>query len=105
MRARALRVVALVLAAAAAPAGAAEPCRDLSDPACRASLEPGCRKAAEEMLAVIKSTAPRATDPELHRRRHAEVLASVEKAIAEGRAQGAGPCETLDRIMKIVVSH
>ena len=100
-------IAAAVVAALANPATAvaADPCLDLSDPACRASREPGCRKVVEEMLANIKSTAPRATETEFHRRRHAEVLANVEKAIAEGRAQGAGPCETLDRIMKIVVNQ
>ncbi len=100
-------IVAVVVAmlASLATAGAAEPCLDLSDPACRASREPGCRKVAEEMLAIVKSTAPEATAPESHRRRHAELLARVEKAIAEGRAQGEGPCETLAGIQKILVTQ
>lgn len=94
--------IATALASLAA-AGAAEPCREVADPACRATLEPGCRKATEEMLAVIKATEP--TTGESHRRRHTEVLAKVEKAIAEGRAQGVGPCETLSRIQKILVNQ
>ncbi len=100
-------IVAVIVAMLASPATAvaADPCLDLSDPACRASREPGCRKVTEHMLAIIKSTAPEATAPENHRRRHAEVLERVENEIAEGRAQGAGPCETLARIQKILANQ
>lgn len=100
-------IAAVVVAALANPATtvAADPCLDLSDPACRASREPGCRQVTEHMLAIVKSTAPEASAPENHRRRHAEVLARVENAISEGRAQGAGPCETLARIQKILANQ
>ncbi|MGE0356845.1 MAG: hypothetical protein AB7P08_08020 [Burkholderiales bacterium] len=98
MRILAAAVLALVLASPAI-AQAAESCRDLSDPACRAELEPKCRKMSEDMLAYMKATPPGSA--ESHRRRHAEILAKTEKAIADGRAKGW--CETLKRIQDIVV--
>jgi len=52
------------------------------------------------MLAIMKATPP--GESESHRRRHAEVLAATEKAIAEGRARGEGACETHARIQRIV---
>lgn len=98
MRRLVLPILALVLAGPAT-ARAAESCRDLSDPACRAELEPKCRKMSEQMLAYMKATPPGTA--ENHRRRHAEILAKTEKAIADGRAKGW--CETYKRIQDIVV--
>ena len=95
-----MRVAAIVLAFAAAPAEATGPCRDLAEPECRAERETACRRASEQMLASMKATPP--GEPESHRRRHAEVLAATEKAIAEGRARGEGACETHARIQRIV---
>lgn len=95
-----MRVAALVLAVAAVPAAANGSCRDLAEPECRAERETACRRASEQMLASMKATPP--GESESHRRRHAEVLAATEKAIAEGRARGEGACETHARIQRIV---
>ena len=95
-----MRVAVLVLAVAAAQAAANGPCRDLADPACRAELETACRRVSEQMLAIMKATPP--GESESHRRRHAELLAAAEKAVAEGRARGEGACETHARIQRIV---
>jgi len=95
-----MRVAALVFAVAAAQAAANGPCRDLADPECRAERETACRRASEQMLAIMKATPP--GESESHRRRHAELLAAAGKAVAEGRARGEGACETHARIQRIV---
>ena len=95
-----MRVAALVFAVAAAQAAANGPCRDLADPECSAERETACRRASEQMLAIMKATPP--GESESHRRRHAELLAAAGKAVAEGRARGEGACETHARIQRIV---
>ena len=101
-------IAAVVVAALANPATivAADPC--LSTPpnrpagsSPRAGLPPGHRAHARHR----QVHGARGCRPENDRRRHAEVLARVENVISEGRAQGAGPCETLARIMKIVANQ
>ncbi len=99
--ARALALLALAISAAWA--AAAEPCRDLQDPRCRAQLDPRCRQAAQALLATIREPPPGGREAD--RRRHAAVLAAAESAVAEGRAQGLGDCEVLARLQKIVVNQ
>ncbi|MBK6982938.1 MAG: hypothetical protein IPH30_16495 [Betaproteobacteria bacterium] len=95
-------ITAVAIAALAGPAHA-DSCRDLSDPKCKAELEPKCRKASEEMLAYMRATPP--GDAESHRRRHAELLAKAEKALAYGRERGNDWCEAYRRIQDIVVNQ
>ncbi|HQZ45989.1 MAG TPA: hypothetical protein PK042_07730 [Usitatibacteraceae bacterium] len=99
-----MRAIAIItaLAALAGPAHA-DSCRDLSDPKCRAELEPKCRKTSEEMLAIMKATPP--GDVESHRKRHAELLAKAQKAVADARENRNGWCESYGRIQHIIANQ
>ena len=101
MRAIAI-ITAIALVALASPAHA-DSCRDLSDPKCRAELEPKCRKSSEEMLAIMKATPP--GDVESHRKRHAELLAKAQKAVADARENRNGWCESYGRIQHIIANQ
>jgi len=95
-------ITAIALVALARP-GLADSCRDPSDPKCRAELEPKCRKSSEEMLAIMKATPP--GDVESHRKRHAELLAKAQKAVADARENRNGWCESYGRIQHIIANQ
>lgn len=92
----------MLLPAVAAAAAEHDPCRNSYEAGCREVNQPRCREAIESMLNMMKST-PLDKPRDIERNR--ELIAVVEKMLADNRGRGVDECRSWADFSRILANQ